>query len=65
VIDRRAFISSVSLGLLVAPLAVEAQQAGKVFRIATWHPTWPLPPTCTRLSVKDCVTSGTSRVATS
>jgi ABC-type uncharacterized transport system substrate-binding protein len=33
VIDRRAFISSVSLGFLVAPLAVEAQPAGKVFRI--------------------------------
>jgi putative ABC transport system substrate-binding protein len=33
VIDRRAFISSVSLGLLAAPLAAEAQQAGKVPRI--------------------------------
>jgi putative tryptophan/tyrosine transport system substrate-binding protein len=31
--DRRAFISTVTLGLLAAPLAAEAQQAGKVYRI--------------------------------
>src|SRR4029077_4081329 len=31
--DRRAFISGVTLGLLAAPLAVEAQQAGTVPRI--------------------------------
>ena len=31
--DRRAFIGSVAGGLLAAPLAVEAQQTGKVFRI--------------------------------
>ena len=31
--DRRAFLSTVGLGLLAAPLAAEAQQAGKVHRI--------------------------------
>jgi putative ABC transport system substrate-binding protein len=31
--DRRAFISGITLGLLAAPLAAEAQQAGKVYRI--------------------------------
>ena len=31
--DRRHFISSVTLGLLAAPLAAEAQPAGKVYRI--------------------------------
>jgi hypothetical protein len=29
-VDRRAFVSTVALGLLAAPLAGEAQQAGKV-----------------------------------
>jgi putative ABC transport system substrate-binding protein len=32
-VDRRAFISAVTGGLLAAPLATEAQQAGKVHRI--------------------------------
>ena len=31
--DRRAFIGSMAGGLLAAPLAVEAQQAGKVYRV--------------------------------
>jgi putative ABC transport system substrate-binding protein len=31
--ERRAFISSITVGLLAAPLAAEAQQAGKVPRI--------------------------------
>ena len=31
--DRRAFIGTIAGGLLAAPLAVEAQQAGKVYRI--------------------------------
>ena len=31
--DRRAFLSAVSGGLLAAPIAAEAQQAGKVYRI--------------------------------
>jgi putative ABC transport system substrate-binding protein len=33
VIDRRAFLGAVAGGLLTAPLAVEAQQAGRVYRI--------------------------------
>jgi putative ABC transport system substrate-binding protein len=33
VIDRRAFISGITVGLLAAPLAAEAQRAGKVYRI--------------------------------
>jgi len=31
--DRRAFIGSLTAGLLAAPLAVDAQQAAKVFRV--------------------------------
>ena len=31
--DRRAFLGSLAGGLLAAPLAAEAQQAGKVSRI--------------------------------
>ena len=31
--DRRAFISTLAGALLVAPLAAEGQQAGKVYRI--------------------------------
>jgi putative tryptophan/tyrosine transport system substrate-binding protein len=33
VIDRRAFLGAVAGGLLTAPLAVEAHQAGRVYRI--------------------------------
>ncbi len=32
-IDRRAFISGIAAGLLAVPLAVQAQQSGKVWRI--------------------------------
>lgn len=31
--DRRLFITTIGLAVLVAPLAVEGQQAGKVYRI--------------------------------
>ena len=31
--DRRAFIGSAVCGLLAPPLAVRAQQAGKIYRI--------------------------------
>jgi len=40
--DRRTFISGVSLGLLAAPLAAQAQPAGKVFRIGLLIPA-PAP----------------------
>ena len=61
--ERRRFIEVIAGGLLAAPVAAEAQQAAKVARIG-WlgaHPT-RLPE---RPSSKDCVTSVTSRVATS
>ena len=32
-ITRRVFVGTLAGGLLVAPLAAEAQQAGKVYRI--------------------------------
>jgi hypothetical protein len=32
-VDRRAFIGALGGGLLAAPLGVDAQQAGKVWRI--------------------------------
>jgi len=32
-VERRAFLGAVTGGLLASPLAVEAQQAGKVYRI--------------------------------
>ena len=33
--NRRSFIGTLGLGLLAAPLAVEAQRAGEVYRIGT------------------------------
>src|SRR5260370_10757629 len=43
--DRRAFISGATLALLVTPLAVEAQEAGKVARIGVLVPAEPASPT--------------------
>jgi putative ABC transport system substrate-binding protein len=42
--DRRAFISSVTLGLLAAPLAAEGQPAGKVWRVGVFHVGDHIPP---------------------
>jgi putative ABC transport system substrate-binding protein len=39
VIDRRTFLAGTGTVLLAAPLGVEAQQAGKVWRIGSLHPT--------------------------
>jgi putative ABC transport system substrate-binding protein len=39
--DRRAFITTMGSGLLAAPLAMEAQQAGKVSRIGYLSPFSP------------------------
>ena len=51
--------------MLAAPLAAEAQPAAKVARIG-WLGDKPVGnPTCERPSFKDCVTSVTSRAATS
>jgi len=41
VIARRAFISGITLGLLSPPLALEAQPAGKVYRIGMLERTSP------------------------
>ena len=42
--DRRAFISGVTVALLAAPLAAEAQQAGKVYRLGLLGPGGRPPP---------------------
>jgi putative ABC transport system substrate-binding protein len=42
--DRRTFVGTVALGLLAAPLAAEAQQAGKVYRIGVLQPAPRVPP---------------------
>jgi hypothetical protein len=63
--DRRVFLGTLAGGLLAAPLAAEAQQAAKVPRVGYLAPNPAANPTCTRPSAKDCVTSVTSRVATS
>ena len=64
--NRRAFISGVTLSLLAAPFAAEAQQPAKVARIGYLSTNLAAnPPPHTRPSVKDCVTSVTSRAATS
>jgi putative ABC transport system substrate-binding protein len=41
--DRRTFISGITVGLLAAPLAVTAQQPGKVYRIGLLSPTSQSP----------------------
>jgi putative ABC transport system substrate-binding protein len=42
--DRRAFISGITLGLLAAPLAAEGQQAGKIARIGLLRTGSPPDP---------------------
>jgi len=37
--DRRAFLGTLAGGLLAAPLAAEAQKAGKVWRIGRTSPS--------------------------
>jgi hypothetical protein len=39
--NRRAFLSALSGGLPVVPLAAETQQAGKVYRIGMLETTSP------------------------
>jgi putative ABC transport system substrate-binding protein len=43
-VDRRAFLSTVAGGLLAAPLAAEAQPAGKVYRIGYLSPRPGIEP---------------------
>jgi putative ABC transport system substrate-binding protein len=40
-VDRRAFLATLTGGLLAAPLATEAEQAGKVYRVAFLGSTSP------------------------
>ena len=54
-----------AVSLTLAPLVGEAQQAAKVARIGYLSPDRAAAPICSRPSVKDCVTSVTSRATTS
>jgi len=49
-VERRAFLGAVTGGLLAAPLAAEAQQAGKVYRIGWLAITTPTSPPLQRSS---------------
>ena len=62
--DRRDTVLAL-LALGAAPLAAEAQRATKVARIGYLSPNLAASPTCATPSSKDCVTSVTSRAATS
>ena len=65
-IDRRTFLVGTGAVLLAAPLAAEAQSAGKAPRIgylSMFSSSNPYPPA--RHSGKDCTTSAGSRVRTS
>ncbi len=42
--NRRTFIAGISVGILAAPLAAEAQQAGSVPRMGWLSPDAPVPP---------------------
>jgi putative ABC transport system substrate-binding protein len=42
VVTRRAFIGSLAGGLVAAPLAAKAQQAGKVYRVGLVFTTAPV-----------------------
>jgi len=63
--DRRVFIGTLAGGLLAAPLAAEAQSAAKVPRIGYLAPNLAASPHLREAFLKDCVTSVTSRAATS
>jgi ABC-type uncharacterized transport system substrate-binding protein len=42
--DRRAFLHALTGGLLAAPLAAEAEQAGKLVHVGVLSPGWPFVP---------------------
>ena len=44
VTTRRAFIGTLAAGLLAAPLAAEAQRAGRIYRIGVFHVGDHIPP---------------------
>jgi hypothetical protein len=56
---------AVILSLILAPLVGEAQQSAKIARIGYLSTDLAGVLACVRPSAKDCVTSITSRVATS
>jgi hypothetical protein len=66
-VDRRRFLLTSLAGALAAPRGADAQQPTKIARIGdlTTADVATAPTTCERPSSKDCVTSVTSRVATS
>jgi putative ABC transport system substrate-binding protein len=51
--NQRAFLSAVTGGLLAAPIAVEAQQAGKVYRLGILHPTNRVRTEAIRTALRD------------
>ncbi len=62
--ERRAFISGITLGLLAAPFAVGAQPAGKVYRIG-YLGVAPIPPDdAFRAGLRDLGYLGARRGAT-
>ena len=62
--NRRTFLCGLTLGTLATPLDVEAQQAGKVYRIAFVHPSEPIADlTAKRLQLLKEILPGVSRVA--
>ena len=66
--ERRTFLALVSGSLLAAPLAAEAQQAGKVFRIGILGNVPPTDPEVRgsgEHSSRGCAISATPRVRTS
>jgi hypothetical protein len=42
-VDRREFLSAVAASLVTAPIAAEAQQAGRVYRLGILRATTPPP----------------------
>jgi hypothetical protein len=57
--DRRAFIVG-GVAALAAPLATEAQQAGKVYRIGVLSPDVPPPPSWSKNFKRACASGVTS-----
>jgi putative tryptophan/tyrosine transport system substrate-binding protein len=49
---RRAFLSAMAGGILAAPLRVEAQQAGKVYRVG-WLATFTEPRSTFREAMRE------------
>jgi hypothetical protein len=43
-LKRRAFLGVIAGGLLAAPLAAEAQQAGKIYRVGFVSPGFAIGP---------------------